>query len=777
MARAIVVLLLSAFTLDAAIVDRVAVAPPRTEVRDTIGGPVVASGEAFLVRGQRISSDGIVLDAEPVAGADGRAVAWGDGWLVLSSRDDTIHVRHLPWVGAPELIHTIPSDHWLIDATSAGERLAILELGRTGIDQIAWLTVTDGTRILQRAGIGRAEDAKITRFGDGFLVVSWEREPDYRRTLRAWLFDRNGALVRFRTLETANVFSSNQVYLASLSHTAAIMTRNSSGTRFVVVDEALATVAAASLGSDADSIWWSTPLTVGDRFFLTYYRYDPTRIDRVVIVESDGTIVADEPTDPITWGDRAGDRYLVVRWWGDAAIAVGDPRTIVTPLIPLRQRVWESIPTLETTISDDVTLVSFGGNLPLHHVRVEADGAPIDLEPWLTPTVPGAAVRTSISATPDGFVFAWRDIDTIRMRRLARRGEWIDPEPVTLASAPLAKGIAIHANDRDVLLAWSTWEAIHWMRFAHDGAPIDLVPNRVAHVPTDSDYGSGDPTQISISGRGDERLVLVQDTFVCVILCAIPPLRLQALALDPGGQPLGPLTRVDARGSSRAAGLADGSWVLQVDNIDFASPAILRLARDGSVLDSTIVPALSGRIADVLPTENGWKAISQRPWRLVEMEGATTATRMTGLHGVESPRFASDGRLAFVDRSDELETVVVAWTGRVSAPEGDLALEVTELGVDAYFRYLGLTVHNRGSEDATNVYVASQHMSFQTEPVMIPLIRAGQSAHVVATIRFSSQDETIRVLSADIIDVDPSNNSATVLGAAPRPPRQRPARP
>ncbi|MCM2316178.1 MAG: hypothetical protein NDJ92_13610 [Thermoanaerobaculia bacterium] len=770
MARLMLLLLFLPSSIGAAIVERVPVAAPVSSLVEVGAARVVASDAgAFLVNGQRISSDGVALDAEPVRGAEGYATAWSDGWLIIRTYQGQHYVTHLGLTGAPELVQQIPTGDYFQDAASVSGRLAMLEIQHVEAQSYLRITITDGREVIRRATLGRAEGAKIARFDGEFLVVSWELRADNRRTLSAWRLDADGIPLDVRVLGESSAYPEDQVFVAVNGEKALILTRDWNVARCRIIDRTLSSTVLLSI--DQSGIlytYWSIPLPTNEGFFVPYTKYEfPEKASRAMVVRLDGTVGGDSVVDPVAEGDRSGNRYLVVRPWGHAAIAEGDPRKIVSTPFTLRRRVYESWTNLETFVSGDVTLVAFGGN---RFVRVEANGTAIDPAPQSIPY----GYASEIAALPDGFAFAWREGGAVRWQRLSRRGGWIDSEPRTLTPAEGALGIALHANGRDLLLAWTTDSETRWSRFAFDGTPVQNGFDRVPHAPRE-EY-TGEPSAISIGGRSDERIILVEDTFTCNILCFTPPLKLEAFTVDGDGRQLGPLTLVDSYDSSGAAGLADGTWVLQVYAPSSDRHEILHLARNGTPLGQSYVAAISGTLADLAPTETGWKAIVGSPWRFVEVEGATEATRVTGLAGLGSPQFAFGGRLAFLDQGAELESVAVPWTGRLSATDGDLAIHLTDLGIDRRGQHLTVRVHNQAQKDATGVYVASTdgYSIGLSDPYLLGTVRSGEI--VQFNIVGSPYAGPFMVLSSDVSDTDPSDNRIDKSAAEPRAPRRRPLR-
>jgi hypothetical protein len=776
MTRFLLASLLIAISLEAGVVDRHAAVPPSSNVVDSGATRVVASETGmFLAGAQRISSDGILLDAEPIPDAVGHAVAWHDGWLIVNPHAGQFYIRHLRETGTPELVLTEPGIDGFQDAASASGRLAILELDRYDRGELQ-ITILNGREVLRRTKPGfRGVAARIARFGDGFLVALLSRNADYSVVLTALRLSANGDVLRSRVLESGESewYSEDQTFVTAAGSRALIVTKAERLAHYRIVDEDLLPTPRTSFDQRRGSMSWGVPLAMGDGFLVSYTRNGE---DRARVVRPDNSTASDDLAEPIVGGDRSGSRYLVVRPWGHAAVAEGDPRRVVTAAVQLRRRVWEKWNELATVVSGDVTLIQLGLYAWYDSfVRVGADGRAIDPVPRPLPVKNHTFSTEAVAPTPEGFAFTWREGDEVRLRRLTRHDGWLDPQPVTIGAIPGALGYALHANEENLLLAWTTREEIQWLRFAHDGTPLDFVPNRVRHAEPDRFTGRHRPSGISISGNGRVRAIAVQDGDHCPITCEDRlPLMLEVAIIDGGAHLSGPLTLAGSRASRRAIGLADGSWAVPVYTWDGSEPDVLHVSRDGLFLARTPLPELSGSIVDIAPTTSGWKAIISFPTRLYEVEGAAKVRRLTGVTTGNVPRFAAGGRLAYLDDSPAVESVAVPWTSRLATTDGDLSITLTDLGLVGVSRHVSVAVRNEADSDATGAYVPGVLENGRNQ--LIPLLRSGEIYRFNGLMQ-QSATYPIHVLSSDVTDTDPSDNWTSLPEAEPRPPRRRPARP
>jgi hypothetical protein len=772
MLRTLLVLLLAATCVDAAVVDRRVAVSPVSSVIDSTGGAVVASDNGmFLAGGQRVSSDGVIADAEPIPEAVGVAVAWHDGWLVLNPHrrpyvdlDSQVHVRHLGASGGPTLTQLIPLSGLFRGAASVSDRLAMLET----VESRLRLTIADESRVIRVVDLGGvgAGSGRIARLGDGFIVVAQMTTGGNSRSLWIWVLDREGEVVRTRAIENEGSSDDSNLAIVTGDARALVFTRWSYGIRYRVLDDQLVSTPPVTLEARGNVAYYGlSAFAMDDRFLLSYRFRDSGSVARdeyrARVIRADASTQSDDLAEPIAGGDRSGDRFLVVRPWGDAAIAEGDPRTVVSPAIRLEKRVFEKWGWLRTHVASYTTLIEFSGagtvRGPRRFVRIDEAGRPIDVGSRLFPS-PTAHVSV---IPPDGFLFAWREGDDLRVRRLSGRGGWLDPHPVTLWSTPDVYGFAVSAGRDDLLLVWMTRDAgeVLWLRVSHTGTPLQSAPSRRVLSRVDRfDYPS-----LVIAERDGERAIVVRDTDYCVITCEPPRLKAETFVLDTEGNEMGPGTLVDTRGTAKPVGLPDGTWVLPFRRFSDGETEVLHLERDGTLRQRVMVPALQSEtgVGDVVPTQTGWKAYVGYPSRVVEMYGAVHPLRMTGLTLVNPPSFGSGDRLVFLDESPELESLDVPWSARLDAKDGNLSIGLTDLGLDGYQRLVELSVHNKGTRDASGVFA-----TWGSRPtIRFPLLRPRETHRTTSAVpEFGSA--RIWVLSEDVADTSPNDNVTT---AADRP--------
>lgn len=774
MTRLLVASLCIAVSLDAAVVDRRAAVPPESVVVDAGAVRVVASETAtFLAGAQRVSAEGVLLDPEPMTSAVGHAVAWPEGWLIVTQGSKRLYVRHLRETGEPELVLVAPGVDGLQDAASGAGRLVIVEIDRGGRRELV-ITISDGQEVLRQTRFGvSSQSARIARLGDGFVVALWSLDADHHRVLSILKVSADGDVIASRILEPRHTggFSGDEVAVVSNGDRALILTGTSPLSRYRIVDEDLQVTAPVSFDQRTAKYSWGVPLPVGDGFMLSYTKNGE---HRARIVRPDVSTVSDDPADPIAGGDRSRDRYLVVRPWGQAAVAEGDPRRVVTSAVQLKRREFEGWTRVVTTTSGDVTLVQVGWYSDFRQFfRVDADGNAIDEVRPLPRAYHQLYSPLGTVPTPDGFAFVWSGGGQVLYQRLSRRGGWIDPEPLSLGAVPGAVGFTLHANDRDLLLAWTTQDEILWRRHSHDGAALDVVPHRTAHVDPSRYDGRHRPSGISISGNGTERMITMQEGDFCVITCEDRlPLRLEVVMVDERGRMAGNLLQIDTDARMGALSLPDGSWALIVRDWGANGPDVIRISRSGHLIDRSSMPSLAGTIVDLEPTPSGWKAIVEGPLRLVELDGSARPIRMTGLELASSPRFSAGDRLVYLDGSPLLESVDVPWTGSLSSIEGDFSFTLRDLGTRGYKGNFSVFIRNEGTTDVSGIRVP-----LLLGNLVVPLLRPGEVYLINTTLDLGLWWPPIHAVSSDVTDTKPSDNSLSLEDAEPRPPRLHPVRP
>jgi hypothetical protein len=597
--------------------------------------------------------------------------------------------------------------------------------------------------------------------------VSYIRASNKSFTVGLWRLDGDGVPQQYRPISTPE---------SGFGYGALEIVE--SGDRAIVVSEATLRIISPDLSSTVplnmgEGITSPVPLPFGERFLVSYTRLShPGETSRAMVIRRDGTAEGDSAADPLASGARIGSRYLVVRPWGDTAIAEDDPRRVVS-IVPMTQRKWETWNHVDAVVSGDVTLMTMGFGSPSSwFVRVDRAGVAIDPEPRPMPVSVGLP---HVVAIPGGFAFVWIEDRSVRFRRLTREEGWIDPEAKTLFEIDWSSRVAVHSNDADLLLAWSTPDEVGWSRYAHDGTPLQESPHRMPHV-WPGYYRP--PSEISVWGRNEERLILVQEVVYCTLSpCEVPPLRVEAIAVDANGEPRGGMTAHESYGTRGGVGLPDGTWVVSSE-----SNVVLHLAADASMIDRREIPmlwAMHEAPEALASTDDGWKAIVGRPLRIVEMRGAFEPVRITGLRHVTSPRFARPGTIVYLDASPELENVRVPWSGRLVAAEGDLSIRLTDRGQDASGTHLTVTVRNEGTRDATGIYIAASGGGFdglKGEPIPVPALPPGGIAKVDTLMPRGISDRNVYALSEDVIDVDPSDNAMLVSEAEPESARRRPVR-
>ncbi|MDX1583413.1 MAG: hypothetical protein R3338_07400 [Thermoanaerobaculia bacterium] len=765
--------LLIAPHLSADIVDRHPLADPRDELIEARPDRVVASGEMFLVHGQRITTEGVNLDeGEPIRGAEGFAVPWPDGWLIIRSshEDQSLSIAHLAREGSFEAFLEPPRAGEFVDAASNGGRLAILEKVHEERGSSLWVTVANDEGIIRRARLARLDDGVIRPFDDGFLAVTTVRASPGGHDLHAWRLREDGEPDLFRDIDRLHY--GPELELATTGNHAVLTTRIFGGTvRIIGPDLSVSepVVIEEPAGTDLTRLF---PLPVGDRFLVSYgFRSGG---ENALIVNRDGKVLSNEPADPIVAGDRAGSHYLVLRPWGDAGLAVDDPRVVVKAL-EMKRRLYQPPRTIETIVSGKVTLAWFDYWRYYHFqqpgatlfVRFDEEGGVIDDEAQ-------PFVGRTVFAIPGGFAFLTVEDGAIRMRRLDGRAGWIDETPIVLAEAPDdVRAIAGSATDDDLLVAWATAEEIFWSRFDLEGMPLQDLPSRVERGDTRS------RTVMGISRSEDVWLLLLYDDDICRLSPCVTFDLYESLAIDRNGEPLGPLHELDIHSPSvRAVGLPDGTWAVPLGP---HQTRVMHLARDGSLLGISTHPLLEDLI-DFAPAPGGWKAFTGAG--LIELIGLDSPMSLTGIENVSSPRFAAGTRMAFLDDAPGFEQTIVPCNGRIEATNGDLSIRLLDVGRTELERKIRIEVTNLGMTTATNVSVsASDHTVYfgpwrRSQQTTLAELGPGETATLFASIRSPQPALQFLVTSASIRDVEVENNSVLISEAEPllrrRTVRQRP---
>jgi hypothetical protein len=756
----------------AAIVDRRPLAEPVATTGALGGGRIVAGGHGdFLLQSRRVSSEGVLLDAEAIPGALGFAVAWEDGWLLMPSAASPF-IRKLTAGGEIEPLMQILHRGQFLTATSGHGRFALLEISHP---QRLWITIGDERGLIEQREITRTDAAAIAPLGDGFLLVTAVRATQQHSVVHAWRLDRNGIPQEVEQIGLASAFPRLELVARG---DRALVTYNfydpaaaSSPWRIAVQ-----TIDPSLRASPVEYI--STPpgtdlsvraiAALHDRFAVSYsLRSGGTEEHRALIVDRDGNRIWDDRAEPIAGVDHFGNRFLIVRPWGDAAIAEEDPWRIVSTPFRLQQTSFAQITTLRTVISGDVTLVLVNDPTP-RFVRVDANGQPID--PATQPYASDFGVFRAVTADPEGFSFLSRELQTVEqetlyLSRLARRGSWLTPAPVPLETTTgRLQRVVMHANANDLLVVWTTSSELLWQRFGFDGAPLDPSPRRTAF--------SNGQNLLGVSGHGDDRLIMLQSVFICQVLCPPVEQTLHVWAIGAEGAPLGERTTLLAESSLRAVALPDRTWIVPATTR--AGSGVLHLNRDGSLIGEIHHPLL-GPAQDLEPTPLGWRAIMTG--RLVEFIGADRPAGVVGLGTVERPQFGYGDLLAFIDAHPSGRGRV-PWIGRLESRPGDLSIRVTEITAAGLPRRFDIEVTNHGPGTATNVYVtATPPFTFSlsgSSTARLPALQAGQTVRLAGAYHASfSRDVRVYVLSEDIQDIRPEDNVVDIPWQTPPPSTRR----
>jgi hypothetical protein len=759
----LIYLIFLSLPLSAAIVDRHAIAEPTSGLVDAGGGEVVASEAGFfLVHGQRVNSAGVNLDSEQIPGTEGLAVGWPDGWMIASFSDDRIRFRHLSTGGVlTERLSVEPYGN-LMGAASSQGRMAVVELAQGMWPPPLFVTVTDGERVVQRRKLGNVEGGAIAPFLDGFIVASHVRSSQHEWTVHVWRVDRDGNPIAFA--DAGRVNFQPQLELETNGDRSLLVVDSFMKPFVRVIDPNLQMSAPIEIVAAPANAIFIEPIAVGTGFAVSYQLDNGA--SRTLRIRRDGTLTSDRAADPILSVDRLVDRYFVLRPWGDGALATPDPEIIAGPAIRFKERIFANYNANETVVSGDVTLVRFGNFGLREIVLLDAAGGVIgEVEPTF------GARHAKITPTPQGFAFVWAEANEIRMQRLDRQGRWLDAAHRVLASVAELRSLGAHADGDDLLVAWVGFRTLNWSRFALDGTQLDAVRSVPSVV-----HETGAITEVSGGPRG--RLIAAQQTFQCNITCVTPDLLVEVQAVDEGGNARGPL-RTYTSGSSyaKAVGLADGTWLLP---IEIQATRLLHLNADATLISDQREPLLDF-LEQIEASAVRWRAVANYPYRLVEFDGMT-ARSVTGLSGVEFPRIGYGDIVTFGQPAPERgRGVVVPSAGRLVTVPGDLAVHGAEINGDGVYRRFDITVKNNGTVPATSVSVFGSHPTWNdilfnlTGKGVVDLgtLPAGAEVRFRAHVVRSGQiGRRIWVLSDDIEDLPPRNNSWEIPPAAPFEPKR-----
>ncbi|MGA7615654.1 MAG: hypothetical protein WBX15_10805 [Thermoanaerobaculia bacterium] len=743
-------LCLCATTLHSGIVDRQLLATPQSKLVDTRPGPVVAGGGMFLVHGQRITPDGVKLDDGPLS--DVRAVGWSDGWMLLrEGSDGVIAIEHESAAnGAIVRRLDVASKGSIVGAAGSDGRIAILEL-QYGPPDILWLTVVDESKMVGRRALGSFQDGTIAAIPDGFIAVADERLPDYSNRLTVWRFDRTGATLRSKTLGPFELPPT--VSLTPGGDGILLVTRDSWTSETVariVGPELEMTDGTRIVPPAGTNVTTVVALPDGNGFFLSYgARQNAGEEYFAASIDRSGTLKSLGNADPIVGGDRVGETYLVMRPWGVAAIAEGDPRTIVSSPIDFKRETSDGFLNLTTVVSGDVTLVPTFEWVDARPSRrlllVDSNGV------LLANLASPSGGSYAMTATPDGFALLSGNQEGLWLQRLARGGEWL--QPVLLISSPIpTASFDLDVSENDIFLAWANHDDVFWQRFAVDGTPIDAAPSSASR------FSDLDPL-VGVVRNGAERLLLIQGGFSCQLSpCFVPDQYLEILAIGADGNLLGEAQHIESRASlADAIGLADGTWVVPYGVFPVS---LLHLARDGSPLGEPRPTPLLNGLRSIAPDPAGWKAIAGAPERLVVFDAWDHPAGMTGLSGVDAAAFGAGGVMLFLDRQSPDSPWNALWSGRfASMGEGDLSIRLNGMTPkDQWYWHSTFTIRN---ETATPVTEAG--MVFTRSGAAKPeweerLSAIPGNASLKVRIPLMKWTATAVIVSDDVTDGSPEDN-------------------
>lgn len=752
--------------LSAAIVDTRPLSPPlvRTEI---VGAQPVAANDSgeYLTAQYRISADGDFIDQDPLAGAQGIPLGWGADWLTVRQVDRQIVIRKVPSRGASEDFLEFPTMGILMGAATIDDRVALLERRHLPQTVEVWVTVADESGIVQRRLLTTAEEAAITGWGGHFFVATAVRSDLDHSLVHSWKLDADGTPLAIDEGTEVELFP--EVTISARDDRIIVVARTSATLTTIVEDASLAVLNVLHLDRPMNGYGLpALPIPTPDGFEVAYE-------SNVLVLNSDGTMLNDGPAEPIATAGWFGERFLVVRPWGDAALAEGSPRNVITPALDLRRARRETeTEALRTIVSEGVTLtlITRMASFPfyeLHFTRVDQDGRMIDTAPQRVE----AGIGVQVVAIPGGFGFVWRTGNGMMYRRLSTRGDWIDPVAKVLQGAWTTTATAAVAGET-LLLAWSSPDELFTTPFTLGGDAMRSTPWITP--------ASGFPSSLRLSGNGTRFLVLLSHPFQCNILCVPEDAPVVTLVFDTSGELIGPAQTVaNANTVGAPVPLPDGTWVLPTNAAD--GIRIVHIGRDGSLLATATSPLLDQLPLDARATEEGWEAMLADPMRWVRFRGISEPAGILGLAGLEMPRFGSDQWLSYL-YTETLEGIPGPWTGRVVSTPGDVSIQVTEITRAGTPSRFDITITNNGDSEATGLYLVWESSPLEIVPLYgtrllteyplssmdLPVLTPGSHVTLRGLIKHSgSHASRVMVLSRDLMDVSPADNFARAETSPP----------
>lgn len=724
---------------------------------DAASGGVRAAASAhgeFFTNGRRIAADGTLIDGEPLLNTQGIPLQWRDGWRTVRQDAGMIRLTSIPRRSAPEAAASLPSRGSLSDAAANGERIAIVELEDVNGQQRVWITVLDDLRIVQRRVITAADNAVIAAFGEGFLLATSVRSTVEGSLVHGWLLTADGSPREVRDLMTTDPYPT--LSIATRGNTAVIAARTFSRFSVSIVGSDLAGPPAIARTASVNAYGEGVTIALPSGAVQVLYAQSGGQ-HRVLEITHGGTVVSDTAAEPVRELARSGDRFLVVRPWGDVAIAEGAPQNITTEPIALRNRTFPaSERELASAVAGDVTLTVFRSETGVHRaVRVAADGTHLDAQALMAPSM-------AVDGFDGGFAFAWYDASgQILLRRLSREEGWIDQAPIAV-SRELTRSVAVGASRSSILVAWIRGDGVAWRRYAFDGTPLDAAPRVAAHA-------SGvAPSRVSVAASATSWLISAQETFICNLSpCVMPDQFVETFALTENGTTHAAPVATRADDSSAPVALTDGTWVLPILRDDVR---LLHIASDGTIAAEIAMPSLDGLPVDVATTPAGWKGIFTSPSRIVEFVSVATPTSLTGLPETTDAGFAGE-LISLLMPDPDSENAVRPWLTSPAASESDLSIEVvnhTRAGVPAIFEII---IRNDGPADALHVVLTAELPLQIAGPRTFASIAAGGELRMRAIISNPTpwHEPRITVSSVGTRDVHPSDNTTRVSFATPAP--------
>lgn len=370
--------------------------------------------QRFLAGGFRITTQGHVIDTEPVVPREFRAVPAPGGWLLLQQDGDRVVVHQLFASGPPIRRHTLLPHGNLLDVAGDGTT-AVAVIGSS-------IVHFDSQKTLNVHTIGNHLETEVERTSTGYALVTTRLADPVNTIVHLWTLSGSGVpetmveVTRARTVSRL-MTAEDRIFLSTFSRF---------GPELFVFDDSLVRRGYFLNFSARDAVKVSNSYVI--------HLHSTASKDRIVTLDPQAIVLRDEEGEPLVSRATIGSTHLVVRPWGDVAIAENDPRTVVGPIFRLRGPKRETfLLGPRQTAGDGSTLVVVVREAAHELILIRPDGSSKKIE-----TFDRRAI--AVAATPEEFVVARSGADGGNVRRLSFDGRWIDAENDPLHRLPSSAG-------------------------------------------------------------------------------------------------------------------------------------------------------------------------------------------------------------------------------------------------------------------------------------------------------------------------------------------------